>query len=54
MTTNDIKAMEANTERNMAQNMAKSSTIYKDSSKNNNSYNDYFDQGLQEYHQKGW
>ncbi|KAF2650342.1 DUF1752-domain-containing protein [Lophiostoma macrostomum CBS 122681] len=22
--------------------------------KNNNSYNDYFDQGLQEYHQKGW
>ncbi|CAI6331983.1 unnamed protein product [Periconia digitata] len=54
MTTNDIKGMEANADRNMIQNMTKSSVVYKDNTKNNNSYNDYFDQGLQEYHQKGW
>ncbi|PVH93977.1 DUF1752-domain-containing protein [Periconia macrospinosa] len=54
MTTNDIKGMEAQADRNHIQNMTKSSTIYKDTSKNNSSFNDYFDQGLQEYHQKGW
>lgn len=54
MTTNDIKGMEAQADRNQIQHMTKSSTIYKDTSKNNSSFNDYFDQGLQEYHQKGW
>jgi hypothetical protein len=46
MTTNDIKGMEGN--QNLAQNMFKANL------KENNSYNEYFDQGLQEYHQKGW
>ncbi|KAF2634145.1 DUF1752-domain-containing protein [Massarina eburnea CBS 473.64] len=54
MTTNDIKGMEAHVgpQQSMQQNMFKSTT-FRDGAKNN-SYNDYFDQGLQEYHQKGW
>lgn len=46
MTTNDLNAFPQ-------QNFTKSTT-FKDPTKNNNSFNDYFDQGLQEYHQKGW
>ncbi|KAF1993905.1 DUF1752-domain-containing protein [Amniculicola lignicola CBS 123094] len=48
-TTNDIKGLQAFPQ----QNMNKSAT-FKEAAKNPNSYNDYFDQGLQEYHQKGW
>lgn len=47
MTTNDIKALPQ-------QALNRSATSRVDNTKNNNSYNDYFDQGLQEYHQKGW
>ncbi|KAF2795060.1 DUF1752-domain-containing protein [Melanomma pulvis-pyrius CBS 109.77] len=52
MTTNDIKGLTAFPQ----QAMNKSSTFRDavNAAKNNNSYNDYFDQGLQEYHQKGW
>ncbi|KAF1953253.1 DUF1752-domain-containing protein [Byssothecium circinans] len=53
MTTNDIKGMETIPQKSVAPNVIKSTT-FKDATKNNNSYNDYFDQGLQEYHQKGW
>jgi hypothetical protein len=49
MTTNDIK----NLHQGAQQPMQKAATI-REAAKNNNSYNDYFDQGLQEYHQKGW
>lgn len=49
MTTNDIKGLNA-----FPQQAINKSTTFKDTTKNNNSYNDYFDQGLQEYHQKGW
>lgn len=49
MTTNDIKGLDAFPQ----QNLLKTATA-RDAAKNNNSYNDYFDQGLQEYHQKGW
>lgn len=49
MTTNDIKGLDAFPQ----QNLLKTATS-RDAAKNNNSYNDYFDQGLQEYHQKGW
>lgn len=52
MTTNDIKGLNAFPQQ-AQQNMDKPTT-FKDVTKNNNSYNDYFDQGLQEYHQKGW
>lgn len=48
MTTNDIKGMD-----HPQQNLLKSAAL-RDGTKNNSSYNDYFDQGLQEYHQKGW
>ncbi|KAF2732545.1 DUF1752-domain-containing protein [Polyplosphaeria fusca] len=49
MTTNDIKGLNAFPQ----QAITKVST-FRDNTKNNNSFNDYFDQGLQEYHQKGW
>ncbi|KAF2680841.1 DUF1752-domain-containing protein [Lentithecium fluviatile CBS 122367] len=49
MTTNDIKGLDVFPQ----QNLLKTATS-RDAAKNNNSYNDYFDQGLQEYHQKGW
>ncbi|KAF2263097.1 DUF1752-domain-containing protein [Lojkania enalia] len=49
MTTNDIKGLNAFPQ----QAMNKAST-FRDQTKNNSSFNDYFDQGLQEYHQKGW
>lgn len=49
MTTNDIKGLDAYPQ----QNLLKSAAL-RDGIKNNSSYNDYFDQGLQEYHQKGW
>ena len=29
-------------------------STFRDATKHNNSYNNYFDQGLQKYHQKGW
>ncbi|KAJ4298974.1 hypothetical protein N0V90_004218 [Kalmusia sp. IMI 367209] len=48
-TTNDIKGLHTNTQHHLI----KAATI-REAAKNNNSYNDYFDQGLQEYHQKGW
>ncbi|KAF2117421.1 hypothetical protein BDV96DRAFT_598322 [Lophiotrema nucula] len=48
-TANDFRNMNAVPQ----QPMGKAST-FRDTAKNNNSYNDYFDQGLQEYHQKGW
>ncbi|KAF2181048.1 DUF1752-domain-containing protein [Zopfia rhizophila CBS 207.26] len=49
MTTNDIKGLNAFPQQGMGK-----AAAYKDVSKGNNSFNDYFDQGLQEYHQKGW
>ncbi|KAF2870373.1 hypothetical protein BDV95DRAFT_496422 [Massariosphaeria phaeospora] len=49
MTTNDIKDLPTGP----PQGIHKTNTL-RDATKNNNSYNDYFDQGLQEYHQKGW
>lgn len=48
-TTNDIKGLQANAQHHLV----KAATI-REAAKNNNSFNDYFDQGLQEYHQKGW
>lgn len=48
-TTNDIKSMNA-----LPRQTIDKTTTFKDHTKNNNSFNDYFDQGLQEYHQKGW
>lgn len=53
MTTNDIKGLTTFPQQG---GMNKSSTFRDavNAAKNNNSYNDYFDQGLQEYHQKGW
>lgn len=48
-TTSDIKGLHTNTQNHLI----KAATI-REAAKNNNSYNDYFDQGLQEYHQKGW
>ncbi|PSN75503.1 DUF1752-domain-containing protein [Corynespora cassiicola Philippines] len=50
MTTNDIKGLNAFPQ----QNIKAPAAVSRDATKNNNSYNDYFDQGLQEYHQKGW
>jgi hypothetical protein len=49
MTTNDIKNINT-----LPQQAMNKSSTFRDATKNNNSYNDYFDQGLQEYHQKGW
>jgi hypothetical protein len=49
MTTNDIKGMNVFPQKN-----PEKPGPSKDTTKSNNSYNDYFDQGLQEYHQKGW
>jgi hypothetical protein len=49
MTTNDIKGLNV-----FPQQAMQKATTYRDNTKNNNSFNDYFDQGLQEYHQKGW
>jgi hypothetical protein len=49
MTTNDIKSMKAFP----GEATGKPST-YRDMAKSNSSFNEYFDQGLQEYHQKGW
>lgn len=49
MTTSDIKGLGPQPQPGMN----KAST-FKDANKNTNSYNDYFDQGLMEYHQKGW
>jgi hypothetical protein len=46
MTTNDIKSLPQHT-------VNKSSTL-RDTTKNISSVNDYFDQGLQDYHHKGW
>ncbi|KAJ4349385.1 uncharacterized protein N0V89_008000 [Didymosphaeria variabile] len=48
-TTNDFKGLQAQAHQN---NLIKAAT-HREAAKNN-SYNDYFDQGLQEYHQKGW
>lgn len=48
-TTNDVKGLQTNTKQN---NLIKAATHGE--AVKNNSYNDYFDQGLQEYHQKGW
>lgn len=48
-TTNDIKGLKA-----FPQQLKAQPPVIKETTKNNNSYNDYFDQGLQEYHQKGW
>ncbi|KAH7119694.1 hypothetical protein B0J11DRAFT_66410 [Dendryphion nanum] len=48
-TTNDIKGLKAFPQQAKVQ-----APLIKEAVKNNNSYNDYFDQGLQEYHQKGW
>ncbi|KAL1610780.1 hypothetical protein SLS60_002451 [Paraconiothyrium brasiliense] len=48
-TTNDFKGLQAHALQN---NLIKAAT-HREAAKNN-SYNDYFDQGLQEYHQKGW
>ncbi|KAF1969994.1 DUF1752-domain-containing protein [Bimuria novae-zelandiae CBS 107.79] len=48
-TTNDFKGMHANVQQN---NLIKAATLGETAK--TNSYNDYFDQGLQEYHQKGW
>jgi hypothetical protein len=49
MTTNDIKSMTVFQREGTGKPSA-----YRDMAKNNSSYNEYFDQGLQEYHQKGW
>jgi hypothetical protein len=49
MTTSDIKGLH----QGAPQAMLKTATL-REAAKNNNSFNDYFDQGLQEYHQKGW
>lgn len=49
MTTSDIKSMNA-----FQREGAGKPSAYRDMAKNNSSYNEYFDQGLQEYHQKGW
>lgn len=51
-TTNDFKGMQAHAQQNNSNNLIKAAT-HREATKNN-SYNDYFDQGLQEYHQKGW
>ena len=48
-TTNDIKGMNRNPQQHLIK-----TTALREAGKSNNSYNDYFDQGLQEYHQKGW
>jgi hypothetical protein len=56
MTTNDIKGLKAFPQQGR-QGMANNDSTFREAvnaAKNNNSYNDYFDQGLQEYHQKGW
>lgn len=49
MTTGDVKGL--NTNPQQAQIRA---TTFRDNNKNNSSYNDYFDQGLLEYHTSGW
>lgn len=49
MTTNDIKSLNVFQREGTGKPSA-----YRDMAKNNSSYNEYFDQGLQEYHQKGW
>lgn len=48
-TTNDFKGLHSKAQQN---NLIRTAT-HREAVKNN-SYNDYFDQGLQEYHQKGW
>lgn len=48
-TTNDVKGLQTTMQQN---NLIKTAT--QGEAIKNNSYNDYFDQGLQEYHQKGW
>ena len=56
MTTNDIKGLKAFPQQGQ-QGINRNDSTFRDAvnaAKNNNSYNDYFDQGLQEYHQKGW
>ncbi|OAG00163.1 DUF1752-domain-containing protein [Paraphaeosphaeria sporulosa] len=49
-TTSDVKGLQAHAQQ--TNNLIKAAT-HREAAKNN-SYNDYFDQGLQEYHQKGW
>lgn len=49
-TTSDVKGLQAHAQQ--SNNLIKAAT-HREAAKNN-SYNDYFDQGLQEYHQKGW
>ncbi|KAF2009506.1 DUF1752-domain-containing protein [Aaosphaeria arxii CBS 175.79] len=49
-TTNDIKGLHAFPQ----QAVNSKAQTPNEPAKNNSSYNDYFDQGLQEYHQKGW
>lgn len=49
MTTGDVQGLNTN-----AQQAQIRSTTFRDNNKNTSSYNDYFDQGLQEYHTSGW
>lgn len=50
MTANDIERMDKVTKQKPVNPMI----TRDDNNRNNSSYNDYFDQGLQEYHAKGW
>ncbi|KAF2713958.1 DUF1752-domain-containing protein [Pleomassaria siparia CBS 279.74] len=54
MTTNDIKGLTAFPQQGVNTGSTFRDAVNANAAKNNNSYNDYFDQGLQEYHQKGW
>ncbi|KAJ4376345.1 hypothetical protein N0V83_001628 [Neocucurbitaria cava] len=49
MTTGDVKGLNTNPQQAQIR-----STTFRDNNKNNSSYNDYFDQGLQAYHTSGW
>jgi len=49
-TSNDVK----NLKHYPGEAQAGPPTVYRDLTKNNNSWNAYFDHGLQEYHEKGW
>ncbi|KAL6710305.1 hypothetical protein ACN47E_009251 [Coniothyrium glycines] len=51
MTTGDVKGLNTNAQQSQIR-----STTFRDGERDNNSYNDYFDQGLaaSEYHARGW
>ncbi|KAF1850397.1 DUF1752-domain-containing protein [Cucurbitaria berberidis CBS 394.84] len=49
MTTGDVKGLNTNPQQAQI-----SSTTFRDNNKVENSYQDYFDSGLQEYHKSGW